>query len=96
MKALIIFVVAVVMAFWIYRQDTIINDLQASLADEQAKNTQLQTDLDAAKKAAAAAAAKAAQPVYASPLSEAAPTPVPTPSTDWMWNRKTPLDNPAK
>jgi len=93
MKALFLIVLLLAMAFCIYRQGSTISDLQASLTDEQAKNAQLQTDLDNAKKAAVAA--KAAQPVYNSPLS-VAPTPVPTPSGDWMWNKKTPLDEPAK
>ena len=65
------------MGFAIYKQGTEITDLKASVADEQAKNTQLQMDLDNANKTAAAV--KAA-PVYKSPLSTFAPTPVPTPA----------------
>ncbi|MGB8353543.1 MAG: hypothetical protein WCD79_06630 [Chthoniobacteraceae bacterium] len=96
MKALCLIVLLLAMGIGIYWQSSTISDLRTSLADEQAKNTQLQTDLDNAKKAAVAAAAKAAQSAYNSPLSTAAPTPVPTPSGDWMWNNKTPLDAPAK
>jgi hypothetical protein len=94
MKVLFLIVLLLALGFSIYRQNVEITDLKASLADGQAKNTQLQTDLDNAKKEAAAV--KAAQSVYRSPLSATAPTPTPTPSTDWMWNTKTSLDAPAK
>ena len=94
MKALFLIVLLLAMGICIYWQTSTISDLRTSLADAQAKNDQLQTDLDNAKKAAIAA--KAAQPAYSSPLSTAAPTPAPTPSGDWMWNKKTPLDAPAK
>jgi len=101
MKVLIVFVLLVAMSVFIYKQQNDISDLRSSLADEQAKSAQLQTDLENAKKALAAKAAQAqAQAAYTSPLSPGAPAPAPapaaSPATNWMWSTKSPLDAPAK